>query len=363
MKFISFPPMKSKHLYLSLLASLILCATVGLQPAQAQEKQLSLADIIIGLKSKKATLIERNKILSEGVTERGITFALTPEIETELKTTGATAELIESIRRKSPVIKVAAKSEPQPQQQQSTPVQQPEPKPVLPDFTFYQKRAEKNANSGEYDLAIVDYNKVIELSPENAMAYLGRGWVFYIRKNYAAAISDYDKAIKLNPKDSVAYYNRGVTYEKMGESGKAAEDYQKTIELDEKNQPAKDSLKRIQEEQAKNQIKSEPPPAPTEQTASEPLVMNYGQISPSQAIKMIMPVYPQFAKNINADGQVIVAVEIDEKGEVTSAKATSGHTLLRDSAEDAARRTKFKPAVIKGNAVKAVGFIVYNFKK
>ena len=55
----------------------------------AQQAQLSLADFLIGLRSKKVTIEERNKILTDAARERGVTFALTPEIEKELENTGA----------------------------------------------------------------------------------------------------------------------------------------------------------------------------------------------------------------------------------------------------------------------------------
>ena len=78
-------------------AALVLAMAAGLR---AQTPQLSLADLLIGLRSKKVTLEERNKILAEAVRQRGITFALTGEIEKELSTTGAGKELISAIRQK-----------------------------------------------------------------------------------------------------------------------------------------------------------------------------------------------------------------------------------------------------------------------
>jgi TonB family protein len=78
---------------------------------------------------------------------------------------------------------------------------------------------------------------------------------------------------------------------------------------------------------------------------------------------MVTPSYPPIARNMNAEGQVVVEVEIDEEGNVTSAKAVSGHNLLRSSAEDAAKRSKFKPAMLGGKPVKATGQIVYSFKR
>jgi len=53
--------------------------------------------------------------------------------------------------------------------------------------------------------------------------------------------------------------------------------------------------------------------------------------------------------------------QVDEEGKVLEAKATTGPKSLRDSAEDAARRTKFKPVLLNGQPIKASGFINYNF--
>jgi protein TonB len=46
---------------------------------------------------------------------------------------------------------------------------------------------------------------------------------------------------------------------------------------------------------------------------------------------------------------------------VTSAKAVDGHQLLRQSSEDAARRSKFKPAMLNGKPIKSTGVITYNY--
>jgi outer membrane biosynthesis protein TonB len=46
-----------------------------------------------------------------------------------------------------------------------------------------------------------------------------------------------------------------------------------------------------------------------------------------------------------------VQIEVDAKGNVVSAKAISGHPLLRASAEAAARQAKFKPSATKGKLI------------
>ena len=358
MRLTSFYRTKMSRLLFSAIAILVISGSFA--QAQQQPRQLSLADILIGLKSSKATLQERNKILSEAVVERGVTFALTAEIENELFKTGAWKELVDAIRQKSPIIKASAVADVPPVQ----------PKPVvkesLPDFSFYQKRADDNIGKGEYDLAIVDYNKAVELNPKSVPAYFNRGRAFYFKRDFSSAIESYSKVIEMTPTDSIVFYNRGLSYEKMGSTQKAAEDYQKAVELDENNTPAKENLKKIKDaEQAKVQTPPAEPkqPEPAAVTENMPTVFRYGRIDASLAVKMVMPVYPTAARNISAEGQVVVEVEIDETGNVTSAKAASGHSLLRNSAEDAARRSKFKPAMIAGKPAKATGQIIYNFKR
>jgi TonB family protein len=56
------------------------------------------------------------------------------------------------------------------------------------------------------------------------------------------------------------------------------------------------------------------------------------------------PTYPPLAKAALISGDVPVEVSIDAAGNVTSARAESGHPLLREASEAAAKRWKFAPA-------------------
>ena len=61
--------------------------------------------------------------------------------------------------------------------------------------------------------AISDYDKAIQLKPDDADAYNDRGNAKSALGQHFAAISDYDKAIQLKPDDAHAYYARGVCKE------------------------------------------------------------------------------------------------------------------------------------------------------
>ena len=52
---------------------------------------------------------------------------------------------------------------------------------------------------GEHDLAIEDYNTVIEMKPDNVEAYIYRGLTYHHKGEYDRAIGDYTKAIELKP--------------------------------------------------------------------------------------------------------------------------------------------------------------------
>lgn len=367
------------------LTALIFSLTAVWQISQAQQAQLSLADILIGLRSKKVTLVERNQLLAGAVKERGVTFALTPEIEIELESGGANSELIEAIRQRSPKIKVAATPAPTPL---PAPVATPTPLPVVvavatpaptptpvptPDSAFYLKRADENNFKGEFELAINDYNKAIELNPKDNSIYLSRGRAQAGRKNYDSAIADFSRAIEINPQDASAYFNRADSFEKKGNLREAMGDYQKASELDATNETAKLNLKRLQNEQARTNpapktqpvsLVSEPKmqetPAATVVTTNNSKSVELGQLN-TIALKLAMPVYPDIARKLNAQGKVIVQITLDEEGKVVSAKATTGNSLLRSAGEEAARRSKFKPTMLDNQPVKANGFIIYNF--
>jgi len=237
------------------------------------------------------------------------------------------------------------------------PVPTPIPTPTPPDFSFYQTRADQNAGKGEFSLALADYNKTLEMKPDNAVAYLGRGKAHYNLKSYDLSLRDFDKALELNPKDSATFLNRGVSYEKLGETRKAVVDYQKAVDLDPENDAAKVSLKRLQDliaaAEAAEAARNTPPPPPT--------FINLGTISSANATRMVTPVYSVIAQRSQAEGKVVVDLDIDENGDVVSAKASSGHHLLRQSAEDAAKRSKFKPAMFNNRPIRSKAQIVFNF--
>lgn len=102
-------------------------------------------------------------------------------------------------------------------------------------------------------------------------------------------------------------------------------------------------------------VKPTPKPSPKPQPVQSLGVVN------GKATYLAKPPYPPTAKAVGASGAVNVQVLIDEKGNVVSASAVSGHPFLRVVAEKAARESRFSPTLLSNQPVKVTGVIVYKF--
>ena len=63
-----------------------------------------------------------------------------------------------------------------------------------------------------------------------------------------------------------------------------------------------------------------------------------------KAVSVLKPPYPPAARAVNAFGDVIVNVKIDESGKVISAQAVSGHPLLRQACVAVSKQSLFESA-------------------
>ena len=99
------------------------------------------------------------------------------------------------------------------------------------NYRTYNNRGLAYADMGQYDAAIKDYDKAIELKSDYAVAYNNRGIAYADMGQYDVAIKDYDKAIELKSDDYDVYYNRGNALNGKGQYDAAIKDYDKAIEL------------------------------------------------------------------------------------------------------------------------------------
>ncbi len=102
----------------------------------------------------------------------------------------------------------------------------------------------------------------------------------------------------------------------------------------------------------------EPPPSPGPKPILKPVS---GGVLNGTAVSLPPPIYPDAAKRMRTQGVVTVEVILDESGKVLSATAKDGPAILRDAAEQAARKARFTPTKLSGQPVKVSGVIQYKF--
>ncbi|MHC4608268.1 MAG: tetratricopeptide repeat protein, partial [Planctomycetota bacterium] len=93
-------------------------------------------------------------------------------------------------------------------------------------------RGVARAQAGDFDGALRDHNRVIELDPENGRAYAARGAVHHDRGDLDAAIRDYGRAIELRPGKARLHFRRGQCLYRTGDTDAAIRDYDRAIEID-----------------------------------------------------------------------------------------------------------------------------------
>ena len=100
-----------------------------------------------------------------------------------------------------------------------------------PLATQYFKQGVEKYEAGNYQGAISDWSKAIEINPRDAIAYYNRGLAKEDLEDYQGAIADYTKAIEVDPQHANAYINRSKAKLNLGDNKGALQDSNKAIEI------------------------------------------------------------------------------------------------------------------------------------
>ena len=96
----------------------------------------------------------------------------------------------------------------------------------------YNLRGNAYHQLGQLDKAIADNTKALEIDVNYVQGYYNRGLFYSEDRQLEKAIIDYSKAIEINQKYKEAYNLRGVAFYQLGQLDKAIADYSKAIEID-----------------------------------------------------------------------------------------------------------------------------------
>ncbi|MGK4199346.1 tetratricopeptide repeat protein [Fusobacterium sp. HC1336] len=106
------------------------------------------------------------------------------------------------------------------------------------DTNYYFKKGINFEIKKDYNKAIGNYSKAIELDPNNVNAYLNRGLIYEKLKKYDKSLEDLNKAIELDPNNANSYLNLGLIYERMCSYTEALKYLEKSIKLNPNNEKA-----------------------------------------------------------------------------------------------------------------------------
>lgn len=236
----------------NLLTIIPLISLLTLQGLYAQTESFTYSEIITELNSKDCNQNAKNKaevnsFLLKEIQKRKIKTILNSEIEALLIEAGANDALIKTIKTSF----------------------QPEGKN---DAEYYFNSANQYFQKKDFDRAIIEYSKAIQLNKNHVLAYFHRGQAYAekgdkakafqdyteaisnhkyiddrndyydyleqfhlkraeIQTDHALAVVDYTKVINLNSKNIDAYIERGYSYYFDGDDASALKDFNQAVKL------------------------------------------------------------------------------------------------------------------------------------
>ena len=113
------------------------------------------------------------------------------------------------------------------------------------DFDALHLLAVVQSSLGKTDTALANYDRALELLPDNAEALYNRGNTLHVLKRFAEALASYDRAITVRPGWVEALSNRGNTLHELMRFAEALASYLK-LQLPAWAPPPPDEKKRDQ---------------------------------------------------------------------------------------------------------------------
>jgi TonB family protein len=221
----------------------------------------------------------------------------------------------------------------------------------------YYNRGLAYEDRGDYDHAIADFNKAIELNPTDAIAYNNRAWAYFKMGKAAQGLPDVEKSLELNPNGARALDTRGHIFEALGRREEAVADFRRALSVGETD-PALQNISRAGLERlgvppppdaASDGIAtgSSRPPNTTQSVESD----EFGR-SVVRAMKGTMPTASRV-------GRMTIRLLLDEKGRLHEVRVikNEGDAQMERMVLDAAKRTRF-PIPPKGSTIADRTFVV-----
>ncbi|HEV8367579.1 MAG TPA: hypothetical protein VGQ39_06460 [Pyrinomonadaceae bacterium] len=205
------------------------------------------------------------------------------------------------------------------------------------EIDSYDYRSRIYKRNDDPDRAVKDLEMIVKVCQGKCdQLYLAEvhrrlGEFYMNRKDYETAALDYTESVRLAPESVVSYKGREAANRKLERHELADADVVKAVELEGAQFGAKTP------------------------EMIELGILNY------RATSLAQPPYPDLPVHLRKSGDVEIAVEVSETGQVLKAWGQYGNSWLYDTAVPAAERVRFKPLIINGKAAKFTGRLRYTF--
>jgi outer membrane protein OmpA-like peptidoglycan-associated protein len=171
---------------------------------------------------------------------------------------------------------------------------------VIPSQTFAQssKKAEKKyikarslIKKDQYDKAVVFLNKAIRLDPSYSLAYLYRAGIYQNQKKFDLAVPDYQKSIDLSPdQDPKVYFTMGVCQRAIKKYSDASESFQQFLnKTDPDNNRYRLAIKYLETSKF-----------------TDDAIKNPVHFEPLRLSENINTNWPEYLPRITADGKIMI---------------------------------------------------------
>ncbi len=104
---------------------------------------------------------------------------------------------------------------------------------------IYYNRAVCYLNTTQFELAVFDFSKLIEIDSNKAFNYSCRAFAKARTNDKKGAIADYEKALELEPDNPITYNNMGLVQEEIGYIKQANKSFEQSDDLRKKEEANK----------------------------------------------------------------------------------------------------------------------------
>lgn len=110
------------------------------------------------------------------------------------------------------------------------------------DFEPLVERGNLYAERGQFEKALADYSRALEIAPHEALIWDNRGVVRLYLLDYYPALADFSQALSLEPDYFYALANRAYVYALLNKPEWALEDARRALEIEPQHAPAYDVI-------------------------------------------------------------------------------------------------------------------------